>query len=310
MTEIYPNAENHSEQADTYLKASIGELLPRYHETHDGVRYEIIRSITVDGHEVAWMEYRGAVQTASENGAVSIHEYSGRALKCACDFTEGVGWKCDDKWGVVGMMRSSGDCIPTEAAKYMRLLELRREYLERFPNDTIPMGDEYDLWDKVPEIILDLIEKGKQGEWLSEGSSGAHDWGGYFYLQTVQEITGIPYDQLWDHVYKMQAEKQIQLEGMVVQEYSEPPEPKWEEYARLEYGGYTGIAKLPAHSRMPQHWEIVILAQNGRTIAEGIEGPALTHSPDFGVDVDDAATVEAAIKSVIDGYLWDPMRQA
>lgn len=310
MTEIYPNAENHSEQVDNYLQASISELLPRYYETHDGVRYEIIRSIPVDGHEVAWMEYTINVETPTSKDETVLREVSGRELKCACDFAEGVGWGVYEDGRVYGRYQSNGSCLPKEAAMQLRQLELRREYLEKFPHDSFPMGDEYDLWDKVPEIIFDLIEKGKQGEWLSEGSSGAHDWGGYFYLQTVQEITGIPYDQLWDHVYKMQAEKQIQLEGMVVQEYSEPPAPQWVEYARLEYEGYTGIAKLPAHSRMPQHWEIVILAQNGRTIAEGIEGPVLTHSPDFGVDVDDAATVEAAIKSVIDGYLWDPMSQA
>lgn len=293
-----------------YVQTPIAELLPRYHETHEGIRYETIRSIPVDGHEVAWMEYTVDVLTQISEDETVMREVSGRELKCACDFTEGIGWKVGEDGRVYGLYQSKNSCLPKEAAMQLRRLELRREYLEKFPEDSIPMGDEYDLWDKVPEVMMDMIEKGKAGEWLSEGGSGAHDWGGYFYLQTVQEITNIPFNQLWEHVYKMQADKQIQLEGMVVQEYTEPPEPQWEEYARFEYEGYIGIAKLPAHSRMPQYWEIVVLAQNGRTIAEGIEGPQLMHSPDFGVDVDDVATVEAAIKAVIDGYLWNPMRQA
>mgnify|MGYP000895566813 FL=1 len=61
---------------------------------------------------------------------------------------------------------------------------------------------------------------------------------------------------------------------------------------------------------MPQHWEIVILAQNGQLVAEGIQGPDLMHSPDFGPDVDDVASAEAAIKTIIDNIMWDPMGQA
>lgn len=294
-----------------YTQPRIDELLLRYYEAHgDNVRYEVIRSLPIDGHEVAWTKHIVDVVTSISNDETIVREVSGHELKCVCDFTEGVGWGVDDSGRVYSRYQAKGSCLPKETAIHLRRLELRREYLDKFPIDSIPMGDEYDLWDKVPEIILDLIKKGKAGEWLSEGSSGAHDWGGYFYLQTVQEITGIPYDQLWNHVHKMYADKQIQLEGMVVQEYTEPPEPTWEEYLRFDYEGYTGIGKLPTHSRMPQHWEIVILAQNGRTIAEGIEGPVLTHSPDFGVDVEDVANIEAAIMVVIDQYLWDPMSQA
>lgn len=258
---------------------------------------------------LGWNIHSMSLTPISKEETVLRH-VSGRELRCACHFTEGVGWGVDEQGRVHWLHESKGSCLPKEAAIQLRRLELRKEYLDKFPCDSMPISDGYDLWGKLSEVILDLIEKGKQGEWLSEGSSGAHDWGGYFYLQTVQEITGIPYDQLWEHVYRMQANKQIQLEGMVVQEYYELPEALWEEYARIEYEGYVGIAKLPSHSKMPQHWEIVILSQNGRLIAEGIEGPPLMYSPDFGVDVEDVANVETAIKLGIDGYLFDPMSQA
>lgn len=290
---------NHRPENEQPVQPGIQELLPRYYETHgDMLRYEIERSIPIDGHEVAWLKYSGE----TTNG----RSYSGHELHCECKFTEGVGWQVDEKYGVVGL-NGEDRCLPRKAALLFRQLELRREYLNKFPHDSFSMGDEYDLWDKVPEVILDLIEKGKTGEWLSEGSSGANDWGGYFYLQTVQAITCTPYDEFWNQVNKMVYDKKIQLEGMVVQEYREPPAPQWGEYARIEYEGYTGIAKLPTHSKMPQHWEIVILAPNGRLIAEGIEGPTLMHSPDFGVDVEDAVNVEAVIKEYIDSYLWNPM---
>ena len=229
-------------------------------------------------------------------------------LHCACEFTEGIGWQVDEKYGIVGLS-GEDDCLPRNVAIYLRQQELRQEFIEQFKDSAI-MGKEYALLDHVPEVVLGLIEKDKAGEFIGEGSNGAHFWGGHLYMQTVAAITGMPMSELWKVMDLMQAEKQISLEGCVIQEYSEPPEPNWEEYARLEYAGYTGIAKLPAHSKMPQHWEIVILAQNGRLIAEGIEGPALMYSPDFGVDAQDVTNVETAIKAVIDGYLFDPMSQA
>lgn len=284
-----------------YRQPTISELLPRYYEAYgESIRYEVLRSIPIDGHEVAWLKYTGE----TSNG----RSYTGHELHCGCHFTEGVGWQVDEKYGVVGL-DGEDNCLPRKVAVYLRQQELREEFAEQYKDSAI-WGKEYALLDHIPEVVLGLIEKDKAGEFIGEGTSGAHFWGGHLYMQTVEAITGAPMSDLWKVMDTMRAAKQINLEGCVIQEYTEPPEPKWEEYARLEYEGYTGIAKLPAHSKMPQHWEIVILAQNGRTIAEGIEGPALTHSPDFGVDVEDAANVEAAIKVVIDGYLWDPMRQA
>lgn len=292
---------NRSDGEKSYLTTTIEELLPRYTEAYGGmIHYETERSLPIDGHDTAWMKYTG--QTS--NGEF----YEGHAFHCACHFAEGVGWREDEKYGVTGLS-AEDECLPRKVALYLRTQELQKEYIERF-SDGAMFTDTYGLWDHIPEIMLDLIEKDKAGEFIGEGSEGAHFWGGHFYLQTVNAVTEIPYDKLWDQVNAMVQDKKIQIEGMVVQEYREAPAPQWDEYHRLEYEGYTGIALLPVHSKMPQIWQITILAPNGRLLAEGIEGPALEHSPDFGPDVDDVASVEASIREVIDQYLYDPMSQA
>lgn len=257
--------------------------MPRYYETHgDKLRYEVTRSIPVDGHEVAWVKFVG-------------DNYEGYGLECVCKFAE----------------RQGDKCLPREAVVYLRKQELREEYIEKFGNgDNQIFNDEYSLRECIPEVILDLIKKDKANEFITEQGNGAHLWGGHFYLQTVHEITGADWDAIWSAVTQMQLNKQIQLEGMVVQEYTEPPEPHWDEYCRFAYEDYTGVALLPSHGRMDQSWQITILAPNGQIISEGITGPHLSRSPDFGPDISDVAEVESMIQQIILGYLIDPMSQA
>lgn len=296
---VYINREGHERREPT--KRSIDELLPRYYETHnDSIRYESVRSIPIDGHEVAWMRFDGTRTDDSE--------FSGRSFKCACDFEEGVGWRTDEKYGVTGL--DGGEkCLPKKVALYLRQQELRAEYIEQFKEDAI-WGEDLALIQHVPEVIMDLIEKDKRGEFIGEGTSGAHFWGGHMYMQTVEAITGKSMRDLWEDMDKMQSAKQITLEGCVIQEYRQPPKPSWTESGRYEYEGYTGIAELPNHSKMPQRWQIAIVGPSQRVIAEGIQGPALMHESSFGPDVEDIASVEVAIREIIDGYIWDPMSQA
>lgn len=299
MSEIYANHEGVERRSPT--KRAIEELLLRYYETHsDGIVYETIRSIPIDGHEVAWMQFNGSRMDGSE--------FSGRTFKCACDFEEGVGWRTDEKYGVMGL--GGGEkCLPKKVAEHLRQQELRAEYIEKFPDDAI-WGDDLALIKRVPEVVMDLIEKDKRGEFIGEGTSGAHFWGGHMYMQTVEAITGKPMRDLWEDMDKMQVAKQISLEGCVIQEYRQPPEQKWAEYGRIEYEGYVGIAELPSHSKMPQRWQITIVGPGGRVIAEGIQGPALMHESTFGADVEDVTAVESAIRETIEQYIWDPMSQA
>lgn len=279
MSEFLNSQENEKKP----IRVTIAELLPRYYETHgDGLRYEVVRSIPIDGHEVAW------VKQVSDN-------YEVYELECVCKFAEGQG----------------GECLPREVAVHLRQQELRQEYIEKFSNHENQLfNDEYSLRECIPEVILDLIKKDKANEFISEQGNGAHFWGGHFYLQTVQEITGADWDEIWSAVTQMQLNKQIQLEGMLVQEYTLSSEPQWDEYCRFTYEDYTGVALLPAHSQMDQNWQITILAPNGCIISEGINGPHLSRNPDFGPDVADVAEVEALIQKIIYRYLIGPMSQA
>src|SRR4051812_8619519 len=78
----------------------INDLLPRYYETHgDNPRYETVRSIMIDGHEVAWVKYTGNV--ASDT--VEDQDYTGHELCCACKFTEDVGWRQEPDGRTVGL---------------------------------------------------------------------------------------------------------------------------------------------------------------------------------------------------------------
>ena len=98
----------------------IKDLLPRYYEAHkNSVVYGVglIQSSIINGHEVAWMEYRGIT--------INGQPFVGRAIHCECDFTEGVGWEVNPKYGVVSIHRSKG-CRPRRKFIYRRRAELHR----------------------------------------------------------------------------------------------------------------------------------------------------------------------------------------
>ena len=194
---------------------TIDMLLPRYYEANgDNPRYESVRSMPIDGHDVEWMEYRGEVAYDITGQGREGRPYSGHCLKCACDFTEGVGWKVED--GQRYNLDGEKKCLPRQAATFLRQLELRREYLDRFKSEDTFKDGAYGLRDSIQEIILDLIEKEKAGEFIGEDGVGAGFWGGHFYLQTVEAITEMPMKDLWGVVDKMVKDKQIGIEGAVV----------------------------------------------------------------------------------------------
>jgi hypothetical protein len=172
--------------------------------------------------------------------------------------------------------------------KANRLLELQLEYTERFGVEKEKLLDHFE------EIVFDLIEKVKAGERLEDGN-GAAFWGGYFYLQTVAAVLGqaIPAGL----VRKMVADKKIDLDGMVVQPYLEAPSPSWQESFRLEDDGWIGIASLPMHRKMHQAWELIVLDTGGAEVDK--DYLALSHSPDFGPDVEDVVDAEEKLLSLI-----------
>lgn len=273
----------------------IQDLLPAYHEAHGmNPLYRPIRSIVIDGHEVCWMEFFGKVAYDITGRGREGEPYTGRMLYCECNFTEGVGWKKDgDK---VYSLLGPEKCLCRKAALYLRHLELRQEYLKRF-NGT--EGDYFTLRQHVPEIMLDLIEKVKAGEFIEDGG-GAGFWGGYFYLQTVAKITDQFLGNLWEDVRRLVEEKKIGLEGAVITPYREPPPDLWAEALRIEVSGWVGIASVPGHRHMARECKLEVQKPDGTAAYEHIEGLPLLHEIVFGIDEEDLFRMEEKLVELID----------
>lgn len=264
----------------------IADLLPEYYERYESnLQYDVLRSVVIDGHEVAWMSYVGTVQYDITGRGREGEPFSGRTMMCECDFTEGIGWNIgeDGSRYTVHGKDARATCLVRRAAMHLRHLELRREYEERFvaSSNNSFLG----LKGCIREITLDLVAKGQAGEWLEDGE-GASMYGGYFYLQTLAAIVGEFMGHLWEDMYPLMQDKLIEIDGAVVKSYTQPPPPLWEECVRIEVDGWTGIAKLPGHRRMAQEWKFMVLNPSGK---EAIHSPGqrLLHDPIFGPDVED-----------------------
>ncbi len=276
----------------------IEDVLPRYYETHgERTRYEVERSIMIDQHEVAWLRYEGKNSQGES--------YTGHELQCTCHFTENVGWKMHKGGFPAGLIRAD-KCLKKEAALYLRHLEIREEYKER---------DMFGKWghpneEELEAIMLDLIEKAKADEFL-EGTTGAQSWGGYYYLQTVASIADVPMASIWKTTDKLIDDKQIQLEGNVVQPYTEPNPPSWEAHTSLQSGDLRIEAALPTHSKMPQTWQFEVYKKVGDTEEKiEIELPQepLEHPILFGVDIDDTAHAKECMAKILEALQseYDP----
>ena len=97
----------------------IKDFLPEYYEAHGkNPYYNSLRSIVIDGHEIAWMEFKGTRNDKSN--------YTGRLLYCECDFTKGVGWNIEK--GKVFSIHRGEKCLKRKTAIHLRHLELQKEY--------------------------------------------------------------------------------------------------------------------------------------------------------------------------------------
>lgn len=277
----------------------ITDLLPEYYKRYENnLRYDVLRSIVIDGHEVAWMSYVGTVQIdLTEKGGEGT-PFSGRTMMCECDFTEGIGWNIreDGQRYTVHGQDAAATCLIRQAAMHLRHLELRQEYRERFVKNH--RGNFLGLKGCIREITLDLIEKGQAGEWL-ESNDGAAMYGGYFYLQTLAAITGEFMGHLWEDMYPLMQEELIEIDGAVVKAYTQPPPPKWEECVRVEDAGWVGIAELPGHRRMAQEWKFKVLDPAGKE-AVYAPGKRLLHDPVFGPDVEDVERAKQELTRLIE----------
>ncbi len=260
----------------------IADLLPRYYEAFgNDVTYNTIHSFIIQGHEVAWMEMSG-------------YNYTFRSLHCECYFTEEVGWRIDN-----GRINLEGEkiCLYRQAIIHLRHLELRQEYQKRYQSDRIVSHLLGSL--NLNTVILDLMQKVRDGEFIGEDGSGAAFYGGYFYLQTVMAISDMHPKQVWEAAKQLVEEGKISLEGSIIQDYREPPAPEWTEEFRIEEDGWVGIAHLPAHSKMTQVWKLDVMSADGLEASEPNYDLHLSHRPDFGPDVDDVTEAEIKLQQLI-----------
>lgn len=289
------NFETEPTQEPYRQPGMIADVLPRYYEAHgDDLTYEVVRSIVIEGHEVAWMEYKGEVVHDITGQGNEGREFRGRELKCVCEFTEGVGWRQEEDGKTLNLYDAK-DCQQKEEAGQMRIHELQSEYEKRgfFDPDNA-------MYEAIQAIALDLIERSKAGEWL-EGNSGASFWGGHYYLQTLAEIAQVSMRDIWQYADRMCSDKKIDLEGAVVQEYFDPPEPAWSEPALVyELDGWKVSAALPNHSKMPQEWKFEVTQPNGEKLEIEIPGEPLMYQPTFGPDAGDVAQAEGRILKIME----------
>lgn len=281
----------------------IADLLYRYYEVHGtNPRYELFpappaRSFMIEGHEVAWMRYHGEMVADLSGQGREGQAYEGYGLECECDFTEGVGYKVDAKHGGVGIGNATQKCLPRAAARHLRTLELRAEYTDRFEGSTAGVWSS--MHTHFDEVVLDLIEKVKANEFVGEDGGGARFYGGYLYLQTVADVLDISMGMAWDRLYGMIEAKKVGVDGAVILPYREPPPEKWEEHARLDDDGWTGVAYLPGHRAMAREWKLEVLKPDGNPAYSFVPGVPLTHDPVFGPDVDDVAHAQDKLRELI-----------
>lgn len=280
----------------------IKDHLERYYEAsnrHD--EHVILRSVMIDGHEVAWVELRDPEPLPEGHRPF-------RQQRCECDYIEGVGW-CILEGGQFATIGGQEPCIHTETALHLRHLELRQEYARTFDRCNVDgLTEEQVLTARLglssPEvlrhIILDLVAKAKAGEWLEQGT-GAVDWGGYYYVQTVQAITNAPWKTVWEVIGVLETESKISLQGSIVCDYREPEVPGWEEYSRIEVDGWLGIIWIPAHDDMESEWKLEVFRPN-RSRACDPEHLPMLYAPTFGPDVSDVAAAEERLLALIEEW--------
>lgn len=273
----------------------IAESIDRYYEAHNtNLRYEIVRSELVEGHEVAWMKYTDHIKRDMVSAESEEEHFEGYCLQCACHFTEGVGWFYDSKYGGPVGTDADRNCEAKKEVQNMRNEELKEEYTERQMLDSLAE----DETQTVKNIMLDLIEKNKKGEFL-ESYSGASFWGGHYYLQLVESITGLGMAELYDIARQLEAEKIITLNGAVVCTYREPLPPKWEYYGQIESEGWKVRVSMPTHEKMAQTWKFEVANPEGDIVDLGLPELQMMYSPIFGPDAGDVVRAQEAAQKIL-----------
>ncbi len=164
-----------------------------------------------NGHWVAWMEMEYAPADSREASMGSGR--SPRGLFCACDFLEGQGWQRAAD-GSIRKLHGRDCCAHRQAAIYYRQLELRQAYLASYVDqdacliEVIPPS-------RVPDVVRDLLERSRNGEFIGEEDQLQT---GAFSLENLKVITNLKLRCVWERV---QAMHEVQLHGTAVCELSQ-----------------------------------------------------------------------------------------
>jgi hypothetical protein len=263
------------------LKRSLSEFKKAF-STDD--KYTSLRTITIDGHESAWMKTEG---TTKDNSWVTYE------FHCECDFSKGIAW--DFLKSKPSMIGSQMNCLYKETAIHLRILELRQEYLTNDNFLKVPSFDfstyNFDLDEK--KVILNMSKRASQNEWVGQRSAlAATFWGGTLYAQTCARVLDISMASLWKILNEMEKEKLISLEGAVICEYRNI-KPSWELWKEVVHGSVKYLISLPANSKTKNVWRIEEVKSKSKKIIEEIP---LSHVPTFGPDVDDVFVLECFFK--------------
>lgn len=279
----------------------IEDLLPRYHEVFDDPVYIVLESMDIDGHEVAWMQYASSIEAKDDNeddnedgvegGERGSQEaYLGHGLYCACDFKEGVGWEIDESKSMAISHDETEDCPYKQEALKRRHVQLFEEYVRR----GIVMPERPLTSENIEDIIFDLIEKSMDHEFIELNPKDAQFWGGYFYLHTIESITGVPLDIILETADRMVKEKKITLNGYVVKSYSAAKQTR--DYISVDKDDWIILAAL---NERELRWELTIADPDGNKIDITIQDP-LEFPPPFALGPGDIGRIQGCLDEILD----------
>lgn len=181
--------------------------LEAYQEQGGSLRYTPERVMELDGHQVAWVSY--AWQGEEE-------EIAGHSLLCECDFlgecTESGGWL---KSG------NSFHCVYAEAARLIRCREVADQLDASRPRDQqlSSLGWGTNAEERIQQLLRELLSRAEAGEWI-----GQRD--GTLYLQTIEQISGVPHSRLRECADKLRRRGEMGLSGSIITSWSEAHAPR------------------------------------------------------------------------------------
>jgi hypothetical protein len=252
----------------------------------------ILDSMDVNGHEVAWMQFAsfsGNTREDDEEGLGSPETYLGHGLYCACDFLEGVGWHLDEANSMAFMHDETDNCPCKRIALNRRHAELCNEYLDRGilrPKGPVVSED-------IETVIFDLMQKSLDHEFI-ELDNGAHFWGGYFYLQTIESITGIPLEIILETADRMVEEKKITLSGTVVKSFNADKITR--DYITVDKDDWYILAALNEEGLS---WDVSLVDPDGEDVEIAIDD-AMEFLPPFAVGPGDIDRIKGQLEEILD----------